>query len=483
MLIMMWISCWLLTAWIIRRSGILSPAAISATFTSTSLTPFFYSYCTNTDYEIMMQKNMSYKNIWSYENIMFDIVGAHLLLVMVTLISIIGIEQPKRDFSRTGMRLRKTLTRIMPVRAEVAAPTSYLACYGLLWLIVLLFAHFLSIDKNLLWQNDDYMLLNYADQIGLRIKILDMLHQVMGPISVLTLCLSYYFWQKRQTLPLILAVTAFSYASLIKLAMFSRWSALTALIFTGLLAARRIARGKSILGFVPVLMSLVTLRLFLYAITARGGEVQGIAGIIPNLFNFDYAARDISHLILNICMGPYVMAEAIHDGRCVYDPTYVNLSFSPLPSFIDGWRSVLDLQHRVNWYTPFNCFSELYFFGWPYQLFYAIVYAICVRVLTKVVSRMNSTLSILVTAPALYSFFSFHEYPVRMSFRILIYSALLAWVVSRVSTLHLKRRSTSIEVPDLRLEDETVDHFEPPPRSNVDRRSGIGSEMPLGQRY
>jgi hypothetical protein len=233
-------------------------------------------------------------------------------------------------------------------------------------------------------------------------------------------------------LPFALCMASFGYSALIELAVFSRWSALTAVLFTVLVGAGRISRGKAILCPSTAFLSLVSFWLFLYAITARGGLIHGITGIVPNLLNWNYAAGDSLIIALNICQGPYVMAEAIRGGSCVYDPAYVNLSFSVLPSFIDGWRSVVDQYQRINWFTPFNAFAELYFFGWPYQVFFLFVYAICVRVLTKAMLERGTVLGMLIVSPSFFSFFAFHQYAVRMSFRLLVYSAAMSWIVSKV---------------------------------------------------
>jgi hypothetical protein len=107
----------------------------------------------------------------------------------------------------------------------------------------------------------------------------------------------------------------------------------------------------------------------------------------------------------------------------------MNLSFSLLPSVLDGWRSVIDLQYLINWYTPFNGLAELYFFGWPYQVFFGIVYAICIRMLTRAMARMGTLVGMLIGSPAFYSFFAFHQYPVRNGFRLLVYSAVVSWFV------------------------------------------------------
>jgi hypothetical protein len=438
MLLMMFVACWLMTALIIRRTGMLSPASISAAFTSFSLSPFFFSYYIGIEYD-NMTKNPLFKDIWQYEDIIHLVVAAHLILVAATLLSILGVKKPEIAGGAGGTGVTDMIVRIIPGRAEVATRTPWWVTYALLWLVALEFGHFLSIDKSLLWENSDYMLLNYSDRIGIRYPIFDMVHQILGPLSALTVCLSYYFWQKRKILPLALSMIAFGYSALFKLAMFSRWSALTAVIFTGLLAAKRISRGKSVISWATVTMGFVTIWLFLFAITARSGETQGLAGILPNLFNWDYAASDLSHLLVNICLGPYVLAEAIQSGPYVYDSKYMFLSFSILPSILDGWRTVFDQYHRINWYTPFNGFAELYYFGWPYQVFYGVVYMICIRVLTKAMAQMGTSLGMLIVSPSLFSFFTFHQYIVRFGFRLMIYTALFSWIVTRVTTANQRR--------------------------------------------
>jgi hypothetical protein len=337
-----------MTAFIIRRTSPFSAASISAGFTCVSFTPFFISYYFEYDYEDDLT-NLTYLNAWEYDDIVLQVAGAHAVLIGVTLLAILGLERPQRAWKPRRSVIATMLSRIRSATSAVPAPSSLWLTYGVLWLLVLEFGHFLSIDKKLLWENNYYLTITDPYAMGIRIPIFEMMHLLLGPMCAAAICLCYYAWHRRQMLLFALSMMSLAYTGLLVLAVFSRWSALSAVLFTTLLAGGRFSRGKSIISPATTIMALVSVWLYLYAFKARGGPTHGIVGILPNLFSWRDAKFDVPGTVVNIGLGPYVMAEALKRGTCVYDPSYMNLSFSLLPSVLDGWRSVIDLQYLINW--------------------------------------------------------------------------------------------------------------------------------------
>lgn len=85
---------------------------------------------------------------------------------------------------------------------------------------------------------------------------------------------------------------------------------------------------------------------------------------------------------------------------------------------------------RVNVITPFSSLGEVWFFGPKFIILYTVVYALSTRILTKVYVRTGPVYGFLLTAPSILGLVLLHQYPVRNSFRILLYTTILSWFVS-----------------------------------------------------
>ena len=141
-------------------------------------------------------------------------------------------------------------------------------------------------------------------------------------------------------------------------------------------------------------------------------------------------------LPFNFFGGGFVMAEIFQRSNLYYPICTKILSFSPFPSFIDGFSSLLSFEHRVYTYGPFSSFAEAYQFGWGYLAFLLLFLSMLVYQTTKMWRNNPTILSFFFLVPYYYSIIRMQAYPIRNVFRIL----LLALILAIISNQLLKKR-------------------------------------------
>ena len=412
--------CFTMTGLIYRKGGLLTPSAFLALFSTFGLSVFYASYVTGIDYPSMEAGGFFVHN---YDHVVNDVFFVYFLIVLAALLGLAGVRR------KEALRLGVVTDQAQAVIGRVLKSPAIHYAVQVLFLVSAW--HLLAVDKQNLWENNEYLTINMGSRMNISNPILLLVHMVMGPICLCAMLLAYLFFKHRRTVNGILCLLIFLYFFLIEMAAFSRYPAFAFALMAALLAVERKARGRRAVGPPTVAALLAALWMFFYAVSARGGSVHGISAILPNLFLANLEFSHVEFVYVNPSLGPYVLAEAILGGPYDYPLSYKLASFSPFPSFIDGYAGLLDYQHRVNWFTPFNVPSELYYFGLIYQILFYAIFIVCLRTLNMSVISISGSTAFIMSAPSIYVLIYMQQYPIRNSFRLLIGATVLTILVIR----------------------------------------------------
>jgi hypothetical protein len=164
------------------------------------------------------------------------------------------------------------------------------------------------------------------------------------------------------------------------------------------------------------------------ALAGRNGDFFGIAAI-PYLLTLPFTSTEFkqSDLILNIFQGVFITCEGL-EWKVTFPTIYKLLSFSPLPSLIDGFDSILDTdQVRLNYYVPMPGIAEAYLFGPVYFMVFLLTYAAAFRYVLHNRSRVGIAY-VFSSLLLIMSFVSANAYPVRNTYRQALLALLLCFV-------------------------------------------------------
>jgi hypothetical protein len=303
---------------------------------------------------------------------------------------------------------------------------------AILLLFTLTFLHYLVIKWDLVYFNTTYLTISDPQLMGFYNPELRLLHQSMIILGML----SYVLYENSKI----------KYGKIVSLAVLVPYI----YFFTIYLAAS--SRSAAILISAPLLFSLIREKWLLSAVWLGVfclvftmciiGRAQSILGIYAIPDNFILAIGSFNSiflgLLINVFQGVNILGEALLLSPPNYTSEYKLLSFSPFPSFIDGFT--LYSQVRVTDAVPYNNISELYYFGTVYQIIYIFVLSFCCTITHLAVKlaghagRISTislfSLSIMITT----------SYPIRNSFRIELITCIIAFYIIKSSKVNSAKK-------------------------------------------
>ncbi len=310
----------------------------------------------------------------------------------------------------------------------------------LIFLIILYIIHIFSIDLSLLWNNHTYLLLENPSKLGLDNGFLKIIHFSLRITGLFTAGLTMHFFFNRSYIHFFLSALLFIYSLIFMLAQNSRWASL---YFFMMLLYCQIAKkwnwtGKIILGF----MCLLT---FIKVIEGRGEYDQGIVAIWSGFSNIrlDVLFYYLSGFLLNILEGATSFANSEQIAP-VYALQYKVLSFSPFPSFIDGFSSILKLHEvRVNNSVPFSAISEVRWFGNIFLLLFYASIAVLLKYANLAYYYSKGILPFFLSGFIFWITFTINSYPVRNTYRSILIMLFFLFILHRLRTPSDKSKSVS----------------------------------------
>jgi len=291
--------------------------------------------------------------------------------------------------------------------------------------------HFFSIDLNLLWQNHSYLLLETPSRIGINNGILKIIHFSLRIVGLFTAGLTMHFFFNRSYMNLFLSSLIFMYALIFMLAQNSRWASL---YFFMMLLYCQITKhwnwkGKTILA----LMCLLT---FIKVIEGRGEYDQGIVAIWSGYSNIrlDVLYYYLLGFLLNILEGATSFANAEQIAP-VYALHYKVLAFSPFPSFIDGFSSILKLHEvRINHAVPFSAISEVRWFGGIFFILFYTTIGMLLKYANQAYYHSKGIIPFFLSGFIFWITFTINSYPVRNTYRSILIMLFLLFILQRIKT-------------------------------------------------
>lgn len=185
------------------------------------------------------------------------------------------------------------------------------------------------------------------------------------------------------------------------------------------------------------------------AISGRGSAYQGISALPGDLFLLFSNATGFMDLAGQLAQGAFVLAESL-----VLEPDfslrYKILSFSPFPSFIDGFNSILFLdQVRLHTFVPMTGIGEIIHFG-PIFIVVAAATLLLLARACILLSERNMLLFTLVNFLCCLGVYATFAYPVRTGFRF-IWLSLAICLIGIIFSKPKERRDQGLRKTSVRL--------------------------------
>ena len=319
--------------------------------------------------------------------------------------------------------------------------------------------HLTLIDREAFMLNSEYLSLADPSRNGVGGGLGAFVNNILRPISLPAfLLLAIRDAPARGPRPsrrgtelqsLLLALVC-AYVFAFSLALFSRYLMIYVFVFfMGRMFSRRGARGG--LGGAPAFAFYTGLILLCFAVAqaGRSNAAQGLSavGAVLDGLRVEQLGWILARLGATSFDGAISFANALrHDP--IYEPSYQLLSFSPLPSFIDGFDA-REMEQRINIYVPFSAFGETAHF---HPVAVPILFAVCAlvtRQLTLGYFRDRDALTVALYPVFLVCLATLQTYPLRASFRSLVAIGLISWLSVQLRRRRERRQEAALP-PGLR---------------------------------
>lgn len=312
----------------------------------------------------------------------------------------------ERSFRAFADQLRKTL-RFAPILLII-----WIAYLPLL---------FIAYDWDLVWSQSKY-LSGYIAEPNLAYALISSISLPLYFSTCAFLAVTYSFGKRDFTLWLFVFATA---VFVLTVSAGSRGAGVGLLLFsiTRIILIRRI----DWIAIVVMLLGSYTIQATLIA---RGEGAFGISNFFQ-IMALPLANRfHVVDLLANLFQGALATGDGLL-ARGSFSEAYKWLSFSPLPSIVDGFASIRESsQIRLHAFCPMSAVSETVRFGPVFWLMLAVQYLAMVRIInSRTVEKCYGAVPVL-CLNLIFTLFSVigFTYPLRNVLRPMTYIAILAIV-------------------------------------------------------
>lgn len=402
-----------------RRTGPFSPASTSANFCLGCLVFAWIVIWSGTDLTTLQVAGIAFGITASQEA---SIAAAHiyLLIIFLSFLSAHGLRK-KKDVAPQGVESRwlqsaKKLAKRSLAFHSFMAPVLLGVC-----VLHLLFALLPNLES-----------FYFTDRSNI----------IVGPVLVCSVLFCYYSFKLKSKSYFLFYLLCFIYSFALMLGSYSRLIPGIFFILALCVTADSSWKKLWLRNAFTLFCVCLSLFFFIYSLIGREGRDQGLN--YPLVWHYLLATANPGNVSIlvsvaaNVFHGVFLLAECIDTRTASYSAAYQLLSFSPFPTFIDGWDKVAGEQIRVNFYTPFSTFGEIYFFSPVLQAALVGIYFYCSRTMTRFYAHNVGWRRVFIAVIGLLCWVFSHQYPARNVFRVLLISVVLALVL-RPKT----RKSTS----------------------------------------
>ncbi|WP_213547747.1 hypothetical protein [Vannielia litorea] len=293
-------------------------------------------------------------------------------------------------------------------------------------LVLLTALYFIVADFGIIWMNNRYLAIGTPLDHGVSGGFAAFIIQMIGPVSIFSWALLPFAVAKRMAVTaLILGVSCFVLLS-IQLAGHSRYSAVLVGV-CGLMAIFQSRRSLRAFGILCLLLFPLNLA---HSLIGRGGDVHGLV-TLPTYLSTLKSMSQLSpnELFGSFFEGVFVQGEVFYYTGYEFPEIYETLSFSPLPSFIDGFaQNARHYKVGFRSYVPMGATGEAYLFGDFFLVFYYLVTCGCYAVMLRSARgkpRISTIFSLAILMLGVYLQFS---YPIRSVLRFFLLAAILSYI-------------------------------------------------------
>ncbi|WP_417536886.1 hypothetical protein [Methylophaga sp.] len=281
-----------------------------------------------------------------------------------------------------------------------------------------------TIDLNILWHNNTYLLIKSSDALTLQGVIPSLAKSTLEIFAILVAGLAAANYLKRNMGAAVIGTILIIPSLLISMASASRASGMILIaIAISFLLFGTSWRHRAIVILCVVICGV----LFVTALHGRSTGVFGITAI-PTHFKISDTPRDIPIIeifIGSLVQGIFVTTDSIR-LEAKFAEIYKLLSFSPFPSALDGFSEILPTYEiRLHKYVPMSAIGEVYHFGPVYIAIYSITTFLLYRGNAKL-DATKTPVKFLTTSVFITLFFIVAQtYPMRNTYRQLLIALLL----------------------------------------------------------
>lgn len=269
------------------------------------------------------------------------------------------------------------------------------------------------LDWNLVWRNNSYLLLGLEDVLLSQDAFPVFLQQSRRLMGMIAASFIGFFMARRNYsgLAILLPIVVFDFAY--DLGAHSR----ATVVYVALVAFPLIISRRS-LATVIVLFAVGAIS-FLSALGGRATGEHGLSSII-NIFSviYDVFKSLESDFILNIFEGVFVTSEIPLYISNKFSLQFMILSFSPFPSFIDGFNAIVREQSIfLHVFVPASALLEVSAFGPFFVAVYATIQLSIGKMTVNALQRRRDFAGMLANALMLMSAYIQFAYPIRNSLK------------------------------------------------------------------
>lgn len=336
------------------------------------------------------------------------------LLIFISSIALFSPPKDAQFLKKLQMSLRRTVN--IPIGDQALW---FAICT--LWIYHLLL--FLSLHWSLVWRNSTYLLMSNERVLSIVnpfTKLLIALLPVAGLLVFVVMGL--FAWRKgRYVATALLPLAVFDL--LYQLGAHSRKVVLYVALFSGLSYFLRRSKMTFVIGIVTALMALI------FVLGGRQYGTHGISTIFsPSSVMSPFLSRSSSFAILNLFEGSFSTTELFN--RSYSSPvSYKILSFSPLPSLIDGFDQIRSAgMHKLGRYTPPSAIFEASSFGAQYILLLFLPQVIAGRLVVRLGRKGHELLAVAANIMMAFATYMEFTYPIRSVYRFFLIALALALI-------------------------------------------------------
>lgn len=296
------------------------------------------------------------------------------------------------------------------------------------------------IDWDAIWHHRIYKAIRDPSEVNLGIFPLSIFHVALPLVGVIYSGLVSYYASTQKYINIMVSIPILLYSHTISLASMSRYAVLQVVIVSVFLYLFSKNRYALVFG---LLIGLVEFGIVISARFGGGTEIfrfgdYGLVYVVESIQLFSFFFDDIFLFVLyNMFGGGFVLAEAFSRQSLIYPIQYKILSFSPFPSFIDGFDKWRIFEHRVSLFGPFSNLAEAYHFGIIYFMFYLATILFVNFQATKLLLKSNSPYFHVLLVPLYFAYIKMHAYQIRHTWRWIVLTLIVIALIN-----YAQKRST-----------------------------------------